>query len=368
MQKLARKKMTVQRAKARKAGKPVRGQTGPTPEAQAFLQIQRLVGGQAVQRMLQTQQQADAGHTSGNSRTTIVRYPFRATLQRGPGERVEDPLPAALGRQDAGPGEEQAGEAYMGLFEQLGAAPAGAESAEIESPEAETSESSPVEAISFPVPDIEIPMLGEIGKTDAINAGFTYSGSIKKGGAQPSGFGVTRSFSSKLTGITITSKAKTFEVSATFEHPITYQVRSGTGPRSQKDIASETDPDITKTNYPTVVSDLTPDMSDLNGRPPRTKFWAEDLTEKHEKVHADDDKKNGPGAMRTVTTWLNGQTAASVAEVNTLLGKLPGRFASALLAALSTVDGEKHAYGDGAPSYKARADAIKAKGKKGDYK
>jgi hypothetical protein len=223
-------------------------------------------------------------------------------------------------------------------------------------------------AAPIPVPDIEIPMLAEIGKTDAVKGGFTYSGNIKRGGARPSGFGVTRSFNSKLKGITITSKATTYEVSATFEHPITYQVRSGSGPSRQKDIASATDTDITKAKYPKVVSDLTPNMSDLNGRPPREKYWAEDLTLKHELVHADDDKKNGPGAMATVTTWLNGQTAASVVEVRTLLGKLPGRFATALLAALSTEDGEKHAYGDGAPSYKARADAIKAKGVKGDYK
>ena len=72
--------------------------------------------------------------------------------------------------------------------------------------------------------------------------------------------------------------------------------------------------------------------------------------------------------MATVTAWLNGQTAANVAGVTTLLGTLPGRFATALLAALSTEAGEKHAYGDGAAAYKARANAIKRKGDKGDYK
>jgi hypothetical protein len=109
-------------------------------------------------------------------------------------------------------------------------------------------------------------------------------------------------------------------------------------------------------------------MSDLKGRPPRTKFWAEDLTVKHELVHAKDDRGNGPGAMATVTTWLNGQTAADVDGVKGLLSALPGRFATALLAALSTEDGEKHAYSDGADLYKARANAIKSKGDKGEYK
>jgi hypothetical protein len=68
-----------------------------------------------------------------------------------------------------------------------------------------------------------------------------------------------------------------------------------------------------------------------------------------------------------VTTWLNGQTAASAGEVRTLLGALPARFAAALLAALSTEAGERHAYGDGAPTYRARASAISAKGGRGEY-
>ena len=370
MRKLIHSKKIIPRAKSGQAGRLERGQIAQKPEAHAYLQVQRLVGNQAGQRLLEGQPQVNPAHGSPIADTSVLRYPFRATIQRGPGEPVQDQLKTALSRQDAGPGREQGGEAYKGLFEQLGATPQGPASAELAAEEAPQGEFVPAETAAAPIqlPDIQIPMLAEIGKTDAVKGGFTYSGSIKRGGAAPSGFGVTRSFASKLTGIKVTSKASTYEVTATVEHPITYQVRSGTGPDSQKDIASATDADITKTNYPKVVTDLTPDMSDLNGRPPREKFWAEDLTLKHEKVHADDDKKNGPGAMRTVTTWLNAQTAASVADVNSLLGKLPGRFADALLAALSTEDGEKHAYGDGAPSYKARANAIKAKGKKGDYK
>ena len=46
----------------------------------------------------------------------------------------------------------------------------------------------------------------------------------------------------------------------------------------------------------------------------------------------------------------------------------PGpRFAANLLAALSTEDGEKHAYGDGVANYTARVNAISAKGGRGEY-
>jgi hypothetical protein len=223
------------------------------------------------------------------------------------------------------------------------------------------------EEITVSLPDIELPALAAVAKTDAVSPGFAYSGSIARGGAAPSGFGVTHSFSSKLTGVTTTLKKKVYKVKATLEHPIEWEVRSGTGPDGQVDIAGETDADITDANYADVASDLTPDMTDLNGRPPRDNFWAEDLTIRHEKVHAADDKKNGPGAMRVAAKWLSKQTAGSVADVNTLLGEIPNRFAAALLAALSTEDGEKHAYGDGAPSYKRRAKAIKKRGDAGKY-
>jgi hypothetical protein len=218
------------------------------------------------------------------------------------------------------------------------------------------------------IPDIEVPALETLERTDkTISAGFTYSSSISRGGATPSGFGVTHSFSSRLSGITITPNPDNFGVAATYEHPITYQVRSGTGPSNQVDIASDSDPDITDDNYTTIASDLTPNMGDLNGRPPRTQFWAEDLTLRHELVHANDDQGNGPGAMATVTTWLNGQTAASEDDVRILLNTLPERFSTALLAALSTEDGERNAYGDGAPAYAARATAIQDKGDVGEY-
>lgn len=363
--------------------------SSPDDEVHSIIQLQRKFGNQAVQRLLHADAEnlerrpgvaatTSVAQNVSQTRTTVERYPFLARIRRGPRALLGGQVQAAQSRSDSPPGQEHGGEEYLALFEQLSAIPAGATAPESqfaavpESPELGTTsgEASSGQAAGVPiqVPDIEVPALAELAKSDAVMAKFKYTGSITRGGATPAGFGVTRSFSSKLTGATITPKSGTFEVAATFEHPITYQIRSGTGPSGQVDIAAETDTDITKTNYPTVVSDLTPNMSDLNGRPPRTTFWAEDLTVRHELVHANDDKKNGPGAMATVTTWLNGQTAANVGEVNTLLGALPGRFAAALLAALSTVDGEKHAYGDGAPSYKARADAIKAKGDKGEYK
>ena len=346
-------------------------------------QLARLQGNQHLQRLVMPplQQPEAASHQEDRStesspfttRTVVERFAVKATIQRKSDSEVIAPPPAVLSRRDAEPGAEHGDDDYKALFEKLSSTRSGATSVGASTPDDEANAPMSTEVapgVPITIPDIEIPALSQIGRTDAVNGKFKYRGSIARSYDTPSAgnFGETLSFDSKLTGITITPKAKTFEVSATFEHPITYRIRSGTGPSGQVDIASETDGDITKASYPTVVSDLTPNTADLNGRPPRTKFWAEDLTVLHELVHAKDDKSNGPGAMATVTAWLNGQTAANVAGVTTLLGTLPGRFATALLAALSTEAGEKHAYGDGAAAYKARANAIKRKGDKGDYK
>jgi hypothetical protein len=347
--------------------------SSPSGGAELMRSLQHGVGNASLQAML-TRVPDEAG-PAPHTETTVERYAFEAEIPRGPAPDPGRETLASGGRSDAPAGREEDPIAAVAsvVGGQVAAAPeeappAGGASAAPAAAAPGTEEAAGTEEeITVSLPDIEVPALAAVAKTDAVSPGFSYSGSIERGGDAPTGFGVTHSFDSKLTGVTTTLKKKVYKVKATLEHPIKWEVRSGTGPDGQVDIASETDADITDLNYPDVVSDLTPDMTDLNGRPPRNDFWAEDLTIRHEKVHAADDKRNGPGAMRVTSKWLSKQTAASVADVTTLLGEIPDRFAAALLAALSTEAGEKHAYGDGAPSYKRRAKAIKKRGDAGKY-
>ena len=67
---------------------------------------------------------------SGSLRTmtTVVRYPFRAVIRRGPGPKVSNQSFGVSSRSDAAPGEEHGAESYLGLLQQLstvGAATAG---------------------------------------------------------------------------------------------------------------------------------------------------------------------------------------------------------------------------------------------------
>ena len=224
----------------------------------------------------------------------------------------------------------------------------------------------PVEPIS--VGEVTIPDEIAPSNLDSISSTISHVSSVSRGGAAFGGFGVTNS-SVSLSNVVITHSATTFTVTGDFVQTITWEVRSGTGPSSQKDISGLNDPDITAGNYPTVASDLTPNMSSDNGRPPRTMFWAEDLTEKHELFHTT--QRSGPFGNDTATAiknWLDGQTAISEAGIRSTL--LPQALAEGVrvfnaFVAAPTTEGD--AYGDGAPLYRARADAITAKGDGGGY-
>jgi len=226
----------------------------------------------------------------------------------------------------------------------------------------------PKEGESVQLPDIVIPEMMEIKEVDAVASTLAYNPSIARGGTVDAGdFAVTRPYSFAMSGTTVVHTGGAYTVSATVDNAITYQVRSSTGPSSQANIASEADTDITASNWPTVVSDLTPNMSDLNGRPPRTKFWARDLSITHELYHCTDGRNHARSGVTLAQNWLNGQTASSAAAVHTLLAAVPARVAATRRAAMTWPGREERAYGDGASLYRARANAIKAKGDRGSY-
>lgn len=205
-----------------------------------------------------------------------------------------------------------------------------------------------------------------VEESDGIARTLTYSPSISQGGAAPraSAFGVTRTRPSVADiAIEHDASAMVFSVTATVNNRVTWTVQS----RGRTNIPNENAAAITSANYTTVASDLTPNMSSDNGRPPRTKFWAQDLTEKHERFHANERANTyGKPAFEFAETWLSSQTAADEAGVTTLVNQIPDKMHESY-AASYTPGKESRAYGDGAPSYQTRADAVKTKGDGGGY-
>jgi len=249
-------------------------------------------------------------------------------------------FPAA--QHDAMPGGEQASPVDFRSF--------------VAQPTASIAEPRPGQTVRLP--DIVIPAMAAIEQRDAIASTLSYNPSITQSGPPPSPFGATMPYTHALSGITVTPAARHYNVTATVDNPITFQVAGG----GDTDIASEADPNINQGNYAAVASDLAPDMTDLGGRPPRTHFWAQDLCIRHERFHATEDTTYGRSGVTLAQNWLNGQPAASVAQVHTLLGQVPGRVAATVSAAMAYPGREIRAYGDGAPLYQARATAIKTKG------
>lgn len=235
--------------------------------------------------------------------------------------------------------------------------------ASIAASERSTREPKEGETVRFStLPAIEVP-----AQWDAIRTTLTYDPAINpiRPPANPTKFGQTdtRIKVNKSSG---RSENGAFLVELVIENVITFWVAGGT----KKNIASDADPNITQGNYPTVVSDLTPaptavhtgGLDLLKNQPPRSLFWAEDLTIKHEGFHADENEKFGREGAIAARDWLNGQTAQTLDQVEALVGRVAPMVAQRIAAAMAPPGVEQRAYDDGAAAYAARARAIKTKG------
>jgi len=405
MHTFSQKPKATQQAMPAKSAIPGRAHFGQNHTVNSILYLQRTIGNQAVQRLLQTSAE-DIGKVSNSFRnpsqvlprtapetsasehswdmegpeaskldqqlqnkqtsapvSTVVHHrdSFTASIRRtdkprssgngshfATGERSAIEPRFAARYHDAMPGNEQTSVInFESLLSQTQSARA-------------QSISEPQEGETVQLPNIVLE--AGIIELDAIASTLGYSHTITQSGIT-NPFGVCTPGTIVMSGINVTSSAGTFTVAATVDFPLTFQVNSG----GKTDISSDSDPDITQANYGTVTSDLTPNMADLNGRPPRTQFWTEDLCIRHERFHADEAVAFGGSGVVLSQNWLNTQTASSVADVNNLLTQVPARVEATMLTGMAYPAREHRAYGDGAPVYLARANAIKAKGDRNEY-
>lgn len=202
---------------------------------------------------------------------------------------------------------------------------------------------------------------------DSLSPTLSHLASVSRSGSVSAGnFGETNS-NITFQNMNVTSSGTKHVLTAEVNHTIWWQVRGGVGPDGQVNIAGESDPAITAANYETVADDLTPDST---GRSPRSSFWAKDLTEQHEQYHAVNQRQNsfGPKVVRTMQRWLKKQTVAGAADINaTLMGNARSQGVTAYNKLIGLPSTEDNAYKDGKSAYKARAKAIRKKGKAGGY-
>jgi hypothetical protein len=201
---------------------------------------------------------------------------------------------------------------------------------------------------------------------DAVAGTVNYVGQVRNQGAAPGGFGVTRP-SQAISDITITQTAATYNIRFTYTMSMDWTVRADTGPAGQINVINETSPAITAANYANVATALTPNMGDLNGRPPRAGFWNKPLTERHEQFHANEAVGLGRQSSAVAQTWLGTQTASSDAACQTLVTDAGQRIWQGMMAGMAEPAREERAYGDGAAAYLAMATEIRRKGAAGEY-
>jgi hypothetical protein len=216
-------------------------------------------------------------------------------------------------------------------------------------------------------PDLDMASPEGFSQFDAVNGNINYGSNIRNHGT-PSGteFGVTVP-GHQVRGIRIRHRASTFNVRYRFIMKMDWSVVN-TGPNGQRDIPNANSRLITAANYNTVASDLTPNMGDLSGRPPRTQFWNKALTRRHEQFHARDGVNLGRAAVPAVTAWLNAQTANNEADCQRLVTQSADRIFQAMMLGMTFPGREQRAYADGAPAYTSLANQVKTKGDRGDYR
>ena len=238
------------------------------------------------------------------------------------------------------------------------------------------------DAEHIPIPDGTLPSIsGE--QTDSITSLLKYTSSITDDGPPPTDFGLTvynflpENFSyTRRAGAPGTPASPgsagtpatpaSFEVTGEIRGVIRYSVSN----YGRTDVASDSDPAINQTNYPTIVADLTPPPAPvvhagrkfMKNQPFRDRFYARDLTVLHELFHSREDARFGRQGVQAAQTWLNTQKANSERELFALLPGIVTQIGNTVTAGRAVPADEQRAYDDGAPLYLARAQAIKRKG------
>jgi hypothetical protein len=156
------------------------------------------------------------------------------------------------------------------------------------------------------------------------------------------------------------------------------QAKWDTQSRGRTDIAGASDPDVKKTTWKAIVKDLKPDAT---GRPTRSKYWAKDITEVHEKFHAKDDINRALIYLPVVSAWLSTNQIVLPPPGFLRYPFVNGQVKGLLEVVRSKVEadgwayydkaggaGESRAYADGKPHYTKRVTDIKTRASKEGWK
>ena len=313
-----------------------------------------------------------AGHSFGQVAVSPPASPAPDTLVET--HPLARPFAISIARQPASSGQQETAPDGSGAWAYARSADAGgggggqeidlaAQTSKPPSTDLDVAPPEPAEGETITIPDIVIPM--SVATPDTVTSKLLFETLTNlEGEPGKDDFGLTTAYAPTVSDIAITNESGAYTVKGVLQSEIKMSVRTAVGPDGQTDLPNAL---LTQASYPVVVSDLTPDMSDENGRPPRTKFWSRDLTLRHERFHATEYGHFDELGATQAIAWLNSQTADSAGGVKSLLKQIPNKVMSTVIANMKPPATEERAYGDGAPSYTALANSIKAKGDAKEY-
>jgi hypothetical protein len=364
---------------------PCRAHLGQSRDVNSILHLQRTIGNQAVQRLLE----AYRGDVEGDS-ITIGAGRFGHDFSRIP---VYAPTPVAAqlqpsfgkGDQPLVPELEEEPPLPPRQIEPIGPVTPSVSGTvpDIKTPEGEgrgTGEEELAADLHTPgdagnvVADIQLSFSQPrtdrvgVGKDDPAVSGVSIGSFSQPGGRAESAFGAEH-YEPAFTGISYAFAGGKCTITAKLDVVCPW----GTNAGGRTDVPSATDAVVTEDTWRAIKADLEPvAASPFKSR--RTKYYSQSLCERHEKFHGTDDYGWSTGSgLGIVKAYLEADTVApayAAAEVPALVDgartKLISENRKWYKGGGATHDafaGEIRAYADGKASYKKLADDVEKQGK-----
>ncbi|MGA2046968.1 MAG: hypothetical protein ABSG96_04720 [Terracidiphilus sp.] len=205
------------------------------------------------------------------------------------------------------------------------------------------------------------------GKYDPVTSGVTMGAFSQPGGRAVNAFG-KEFYEPAFTGISYAFAGGKCTISGTLDTICPW----GTNAGGDTDVPSATDPVVTKTSFPQIKADLTPEAASPF-KSPRDQFYSQSLVERHEKFHGTDDlgwtTGTGLGIVKTQLEAGSVAAATAAADVARVVDQARVKLIAENLtwykgggASHDSFAGEIRAYADGRPLYQALADAVDRQG------
>lgn len=319
-----------------KAAGPIPERAGQRYGASGILDLQRVVGNQAVQRLLQAPQKGDGA--------------WLQTQPEEPGLAPESTIAGTLPDVETAPGEGR-----------------------------ETGVEEPAEDLAMPtgagnvVADIQVSFnqprsAVSNGKFDKVLSAVLPGSFSQPSGRKVKPFG-SEAYEPSFTGVKYTFGSGKCVISANLDLSCPW----GTNAGGHTDVTSATDKVVTKKSWPAIKKDLEPSSKSPH-KSPRNKYYSQALVEKHEKFHGTDDHQWTVASGLAITKQVLEGANVSKWSANLVVPGLLDNARKKLISenwkyytgggsSHSTYAGEIRAYADGRPHYQHLADAVEKHGK-----